>query len=792
MADFSVVGKGVPRVDSLEKVTGKAEFPITFRLPHMLHGKVVRSPHPHARIISIDTSKAERLPGVKVVVTAKNTPRIRLGALYRDRDAFPPDLTVRYVGDAVAAVAAETEDIAEEAAVLVKVKYEELPAVFDTEEAFRTDPPAVVHPELANYECRFERMGIRRRLDPERPNVCDHFKVRQGDVGKGFQEADLIVENRYFTPRIQHCQLEPCASVAWFESDGTLRLVTTGQGAHVTQAEIGEAFNLPPSKVRVECHYLGGAFGGKGRNITEPYAVLLSMKAGGRPVRVCFTRDEHFVCGRSRVPVVTYIKDGVKRDGTIVARELRILVDMGAYADSAIMIVRACAFGPMGIYKTANFKLDSYGVYTNTPMSAPFRGFGNAETLWAVENQMDMIAEKLGLDAVEVRKRNFLKDGERYAFGQIVRSIGIEECLDKAQKWIEWDKKPVQEGSWKRGKGIALGCKGTQTGFPSSALVKVHPDGSVEVRHSSQEIGMGVDTVVAQIAAESFGISMDSVRVVSGDTATCPYGYAPVSSRETFHMGNAVLAACEDAKRELFEVASPKLGVPIELLETRDRKVCVKGQPGKEVRIPLLFRPPGVGYALAKCEIIGKSTFEVPLIPEDPETGQSERQVSSYGYGAQAVEVAVDVETGEVRVLRSVGCFDGGTAINPKMCETQIEGGVGMGIGAALYEELLISEKGETLNPNFRDYKIPTAEDMPNNANVVAMLAPAPHPEGPFGAKGLGEQVMIPYAPAVSNAIYNAVGVRIKELPITPDKILKALKEKKKHFHISQLGKGSS
>ncbi|MFC1872819.1 xanthine dehydrogenase family protein molybdopterin-binding subunit [Chloroflexota bacterium] len=780
MTEYSIIGKSVNRVDALAKVTGKAEFPISFQLPRMLHGKIVRSPYPHAKIVNIDTSTAERLPGVKAVITAINTPPLKLGGVFRDRYLFPADLVARYVGDAVAAVAAVTEAIAEEAADLIEVEYEELPAVFETEKAFQKEPPAVVHPKLTTYECRLDKKGIKWQLDPERPNVCEHFRIRQGDVEKGFQEADFIIEDRYYTPRIQHCQLEPCVSVAWFDADGTLRLRTSTQSAQVIKDEICDTFNISPRKVRVECPYIGGSFGGKVGSVAEPYAVLLSMKTGGRPVRICFTREEHFHSGRSRVPVVTYIKDGVKKDGTIVARQIKILVDMGAYADSAIMISRNCAFGTVGTYKIANFKLDSYGVYTNTPKSVAYRGFGSAETIWAVENQMDVIADKVGLNPVAVRKKHILKEGDRDACGQIVHSIGVEQGLEQVQKWIGWGEEPSpQDGPWKSGKGIALGNKYTNPAYPSSALVKVHPDGSIEVRHSSHEIGMGVDTVVAQIAAESFGIDIDQIKVVSGDTDVCPYGFAPVSSRETFHTGNAVLRACEDAKRQLYEIAAPKLGVPAAQLETRDRKVCIKGHPGKEMEIRELFRPPGVGHALSGGEIIGKYTFMSPFIPEDPETGQSERIVSYYSYIAQAVEVAVDVETGKVKVLRSAGCFDMGTPINPKMCEAQIESGIAMGIGSALYEELVMSD-GVILNPSFVDYKVPSAECLPNTEDLAALLAGAPHREGPFGAKGLGEGVMIPYPPAVSNAIYNAVGVRIKELPITSEKVLRALKEKER------------
>lgn len=405
MAEFSTIGQSVPRVDALEKVTGRAQFTINFQLPHMLYGKIVRSPYPHARIVRIEPSKAEKLPGVKAIVTAMNTPPIKLAAILADRYVFPPDLVVRYVGDAVAAVAAETEAIAEAAADLVDVEYEELPAVFDTEEAFRTNPPAIVHPDLANYEVN--RAILQHRLEPERPNVSHHFRIRQGDVEKGFQEADLVVENRYFTPRLHHCQLEPCVCVAWIAADGTLTLRTSAQGTWVTKNLLSQAFQLPPSKVRVECPYIGGGFGGKGRTLAEPYAIMLSMKAGGRPVKISFAREEHFHSGRSRVPVVTYIKDGVKKDGTLVARQLTVLVDTGSYTDMALWIVRNCSFGAVGTYKSAHFKLDSYGVYTNTPMAGPFRGFGSAEVIWGVENQMDIISEKLGLDPVALRKKKY-------------------------------------------------------------------------------------------------------------------------------------------------------------------------------------------------------------------------------------------------------------------------------------------------------------------------------------------------------------------------------------------------
>lgn len=371
-----------------------------------------------------------------------------------------------------------------------------------------------------------------------------------------------------------------------------------------------------------------------------------------------------------------------------------------------------------------------------------------------------------------------MKEGDIDAFGQVTHSIGVRKCLDKVVKWIEWDKKPAAaEGPWKRGKGVALGNKYTRPGAPSCALVKVHPDGVIEVRHSSDELGQGLNTVVAQIAAESFGVSMEYVKVVNGDTAVCPYGWPPISSRETFYMGNAVLAACADAKRQVFEIAAPKLGVPVVQLETRDRKVCIKGHPGKEIKIEELFRPAGLGNALVIGEIMGKGLFELPGIPEDPETGQSKRMVTTFSHGALAVEIAVNVETGELKILRCAGCFDGGQPINPEMCKAQIEGGINQGIGIGVYEEMVM-DGGVVLNPNFADYKLPTICEMPDIGNVALMLAGVPHREGPFGAKGIGEGVMIPWPPAMANAIYNALGIRIKELPLSREKIINALKEK--------------
>ena len=773
MAEFSVIGESVTRVDAFEKVTGKAMyFGTDFKLPGMLQGKVLWSPHPHARVLNIDTSKAEALPGVRAVVTAKDAPELKAFGLSVMDNYFLARDVVRFVGDAVAAVAADTVEIAEEAVGLIKVDYKELPAVFDGEEAMRKNPPAIVHPNLSTYA---KSAFVPVRLEPDMPNVNAHHQVRRGDVEKGFQEADLIVENRFSVHGIQHCPLEPHGAVAREESDGSLTVWTGGQGVYQIKEPLCAALGMPPSKVRVLSSYTGGGFGGKVfMKVDVMVAVLLARKAG-KPVRVSFTRAEEFVAGTSRNPFVIYIKDGVKKDGTLIAREMKVILSCGAYSDLMPAIARNCSFGAVAAYRMPNYKWDSYSVYTNTPIRTALRGLGTPEVLWAIEQQMDILAEKLGIDPVEIRRKNILREGEEHANGQPVHSIGARECLDKVADFIEWDKKPKAEGIWRRGKGIALGNKYTLAPGSESAAVRLHQDGTLEVRHSLPELGQGLNTVVAQITAEEFGVSMDRIKVVCQDTAFTPPGFLSASSRSTFYLGNAVRLACQDAKQQIFAIAANKLGASADDLETREGRVYVKGAPEKAIMLTDLWRMGSVG--VKGEEIMGRGTYSFPgFIPEDPETGQSKRGVTDYTHGAQAVEVGVNIETGEVKVLRIGAAFDMGQPINPKMCEQQMEGGISMGISTTLFEELLM-DNGRIINPDFVNYKIQTIMEMPSQENVKTMIAAVPHNEGPFGAKGHGEAVMAPTSAAIGNAVYNAVGIRIKDLPITREKVFKALKE---------------
>lgn len=786
MTELSVVGKSITRVDALDKVTGAAKYTIDegLGLAGMLYGKVLYSPYPHAKILSIDTSRAERVPGVMAVMTGKDVPPSRSGMMIDDRHILCRD-RVRFVGDAVAAVAAASIEATEEALDLIRVDYEELPAIFDAEEAMMPDCPVVVHPDLASYNRPvYDYLG----WDLPGPNVHTHHKIRKGNVDDGFRKADLIMENRFSNARITHCQPEPFNSVAYVESDGSLTVWTSVHSAfNQTRVQICRDFNLPLGKVRIRSSYLGGNFGAGPR--AERFAALLAVKTQ-RPVKVVYDRKECFTDGLNRLPTVIHLKDGVKRDGTLLAREMKVIVNTGGYTDLAPLTIRNAAFHASQ-YRIPNFKWDAYGVYTNEPTCGPYRGFGSAECLWAVESQMDIIAEKLGMDPVELRKKNIIREGEENLRGEITHSIGAEECLDKVAEWIGWGKpSEVPTGSLRKGKGVALGNKYTMIDLAASAIVKVHMDGTLEVLHGSDEVGQGCNTLLTQIAAEEFNLPVERIKVISGDTAIVAYDAGSISSKTTLFTGNAVRLACQDAKQQIFEIAAPKLGVAPQDLETRDGEVYIRESPEKALSIADLFlaRLPGPrgAQADATClaegggEIVGKAVFYGEPSEEDPETGQGEALSMSYCYVAQAAEVAVDIETGMVKVLRFCSAADVGRAINPRQCEGQMEGGAAQGIGSALYEGFVFDEKGKLLNPNFTDYRVPSSKEVPSGDNIKSMIVEAPHKDGPFGAKGMGEAAMNASAPAIANAIYNAVGARIMDIPMTPEKVLKALQQEDK------------
>jgi CO/xanthine dehydrogenase Mo-binding subunit len=778
MAEFSVIGKSVPKVDAFEKVTGRGLFTADMSFPNMLNGKILRSPYPHAKIISIDISKAVSHPEVRAVVTGKDAPDERICVL-QDRYVLARDV-VRFVGEPVAAVAADTVEAAEEALDLIDVEYEELPAIFDPEEAMKPNPSVVLHPKLPKYFSPqfqgFDPAKAPIHQFADRPNILVYSKLRTGDTEKGFSESDLIVEERYTRARIQHCPMEPAAAVVRPEPDGGLTLWATTQTIYWEREFVARLFKIPPAKIRAIALYQGGGFGSRVM-ATVPsthIAVLLALKAR-RPVKLVLTRDEVFVDGQSEIPQVIYIKDGVKKDGTLVAREVRIIMNCGAYSGLNIIGAYLTAYASAGTYRVPNMKVDTYGVATNEPMSGPYRGFAANPPEWAIECHMDLVAEKLGLDPAEMRRKNVLKEGEINALGEPVTNIQVEDSLNKVLDSMEWEKRErKEEGPWRKGKGLAFSNKYTQGAYGSVVIVKVHYDGTVEVRHSAADLGQGCNTSLAQMAAEEFGTSVNRVRVVYTDTAVTPYDFGTIANRVTWHTGNALLLACKDAKRQIFERASVLLRVPPENLTMSDGVIHRKGTKMGAIKLADLFTMPMGMYLPKEGEIIGRGAYHSPVVFQDPETGHSPRVAAFYSWGACTVEVAVNGETGEVKVLRVAQCFDAGQPINPKICEGQTEGGIAQGIGGALYEEMIVVN-GVVVNPNYVDYWIPSIMEVPV-LDMKAMLATTvPHQEGPFGAKGFSEGGMIPMPPAITNAIYDAIGVRMKELPITREKVLAAL-----------------
>jgi len=762
--DLHIVGQRISRVEGVEKATGTALFATDVKFAGMLYGKVLRSPLPHARILHVDTSRAERLPGVRAVATGKDLKAV-YGRCIQDQPYYCFD-KVRYIGDAVAGVAASDEETVEEALDLIRVEYEELPAVFDPLEAMDSSSP-LIHENLMEYwrgPAYFPVQGT---------NICNHFKLRRGDVNQGFKEADIISEETFSSQMVQHCHLEPHAAIVQVDASGRIFVWTNTQGPYSIRGELARSLGLPVNKIRVRSTYVGGAFGGKSGLKVEPLCYVLASKVkNNRPVRIVLTREEEFYATSVvRHPSIITVRSGVKRDGTLTSHRVRIVFDTGAYADSGPVVIRSCGIAANGPYNVPDIDVDAYCVYTNKTIAGSFRGLGVPQVMWAIESQMDILAERVGMDPVEFRLKNALDEGSISATGQVLKAVGIKECICKAADAIGWKDGGRVRG---RGRGIAAMHKSTQTPTSSSAFIKLNEDGTAEVLSSTVEMGQGSNTVLIQIAAEELGFDVKDVRIVGPDTDVTPYDQLTGSSRSTFHMGNAVKAAAADAKRQLLEAAGDLLEANPLDLEVRKGVISVKGSPHRKLLVRQV--PMGAGGHFTEGRpIIGRGTYSVlGGTSLDPETGQGLNPSVFWMYGAQAAEVEVDEETGIVNVLKVTSAHDVGRAINPLNCEQQIEGAIGTGVSTTLMEEIKL-EKGKTLNPNFVDYKMATSLDMPE---MVPLLVETLHEQGPYGAKGIGEPALAPTAPAIANAIYDAVGVRIKDLPITPEKVLKALRER--------------
>ncbi len=756
--DFFAIGKAIPRLDAFEKVTGRAIYGDDIKLPNILFAKALRSEYAHAKILNINVEKAKRLPGVKAVVTGKEFPFLG-GEAIMDYP-FLASQKVRYVGEAVAAVAALNEEIAQEAIELIEVEYEPLPPLLDPEKAMEREA-LLIHEEMLSYR----RLPIIRPI--ENSNICHHVQFIKGDLERGFSESDFITEDTFSTQMVQHGAIEPHMAIAQVDLSGRITVWVTNDSPHRLRQDLSNAMGLPLKKIRViSPPYIGGNFGGKGGLKVETLCIALALKANHRPVKIVLTREEVFTSSLVRHPSIVKLKTGVKKDGRIMAREAKVIYDTGAYAEKGPTVCQQACVASVGPYKIPNIKVDGFCVYTNKPIAGAYRGYGVPQVAWAHESQLDIIAERLGIDPVEIRLKNCVEEGAISPTGQQrLHSVGLKECIKEVSDSIDWNRPRKRF----RGRGIACGFKNTKTPTGSSAVVIVSQDGSVEVLTSAVEVGQGSKTVLAQIASEELGVPVENINMITPDTDITPFDASTTSSRTTFHMGNAVRRAAKDAKDQLLVISAEILGVDSKELTIENGLIFSKSNPQRKLTISEAIRH----EYQAGLDIIGKDSY-YPVV-EGEQKGMWSAPSIFWMYGAQCAEVEVDPETGRVKVLKVVGAHDVGRAINPSTCRGQIEGGMVHALGNTLFEEMIIGNRGEVVNKSFLDYRMPGALDTPE---IESIIVESPHREGPWGAKGIGEMTVVPTAPAIANAIYDAIGVRIKELPITPDKIIKALKAK--------------
>jgi CO/xanthine dehydrogenase Mo-binding subunit len=732
------VGQSVLRIDARKKVTGEALYSGDLVRPGMLHMKTLFAGRPHARVISIDSARAMALPGVVAVFTAADVPVNEHGLQWKDQpvlcgpaprpstNAAPesPNMglrvdVVRCEGDRVAVIVAETEAIAAKARDLVQVEYEDLPAVYESAGALKPDAPRV-HPERGDS------------------NICVWDKIRKGDVEAAFAQADVIVQGEYHTPYQEHAYLQPEAGLAYLDDEGRITVECAGQWTHVDQELIAHALGLPKEQVRVIYPAIGGAFGGR-EDISVQIVLALAVMKLKRPVKIIWSRKESIVGHGKRHPMTLKTKWGATKDGKLLAAETTVIADAGAYMYTSNKVLGNCTITATGPYFIPNVKEDVIGVYTNNVPTAAFRGFGAPQALWMAELQMDKLAEKLGLDPVEFRHRNALRDGDTLNVGTPAPGrVSIVACIEAARDKFGWNKKqsPIdnQQSTISRGRGFACGFKnvGFSFGYQENSWARVELHGKTEIEqaivwHAGAEVGQGTHTVMAQMAAEALGLAFEKVTMVTSDTATMGNPGSASASRMTFMSGNAIKGAAEAA---------------LARWEAEDRP------------------------ALAEYTYLAPKTT-----PFDKETGYAMPNLS-YAYAAQAVEVEVDVETGFIKILRVVSADDVGQAINPALVQGQIEGAVVQAEGYALTENL-ISKNGRILTDQLSTYLIPTVLDIPDA--VESVILEIAEPNGPFGARGLGELPFLPLAPAIAAAVHDATGVWINEFPLTPERVLRGL-----------------
>jgi CO/xanthine dehydrogenase Mo-binding subunit len=746
------VGQSIPRLEAREKVQGQAEYVHHLRLPGMLYGKIFRSTLPHARIKSVDVSAAAALEGVYRVVTIddirKIIPHPYYGPAFHDQPILA-DGKVRFAGEPVAVVLATDRRVAEDAVGLITAEYEELPAVHDEVEAMTSD--VIVHDELKPAATFPDLAHLKGRTGT---NVALDYRLRRGDVEAGFAAADRIFEHTFRSQQVMHTPMEPFVTVADV-SGSKATIHTASQSPSFVRIEIARLLGWPENRVRVKVPYVGGGFGGKLYIKLEALVTALSLLVR-LPVKISLTMEEQFFMV-TRHPCTFKIKSGVTNDGKIIARRCEVVWNGGAYADIGPRVTQKAGFTSAGPYDIDNVWIDSYAVYTNRPPAGALRGFGAPQTAWAYECHTDLIAEGLGLDKVEFRRKNLLHDGRPQASGTVLQDAALEAVLDRVAERLNWKGAFDRgQGRIRRGRGIAIGFKGITAPTTSVAIANLYADGSCGLYISTVDMGQGSDTAMAQIAAEVLDIDAASILVVHPDTDVTPYDMGTLGSRSTFHMGTAVRLAAEDVKRKIGELAR-ELGLP----------------PGSNLPPAEMLRRK---YGMQAGNIIGTGSFIPNYQKPEPQTGQSIKATPFWGVGASGAEVQVDTETGEFKITKLINVVDAGVAINPKLLKVQLSGAGIMQLGFTTTEEMTFRD-GQLTNGSLADYKIPTLLELP--AEFINEHVDARQNDGPFGAKGAGESTTIALSPAIGNALADAVGVRLTDLPLTPEKIYRALQQAK-------------
>jgi CO/xanthine dehydrogenase Mo-binding subunit len=755
-AEYSVIGKRLPRPDAPAKARGTAEYVADIKRTGLLHGAVLRSPYPHARIRGINISAALALPGVKAVVTAEDTPKRGWGAFRKDQ--YPLSVgKVRYVGEEVAAVAAVDLETAAEAVQLIDVDWEELPSVFSIDDALMEGAP-LVHDDAPG-------------------NVTSHFSLERGDVDAGFARSAVIVDGTWESMRQWHAAIEPIGSVAEWGPNGRLTLWANTQTPFLSRGRYAWALGVAERDVRVIQTEVGGGFGGKSGDDNNPVVCALLARKAGRGVQLINTREDEFLGGRPRIPMRLWVRLGFSRDGRVQAKEIRLTADNGAYTGKSIAVMGAATVRHDALYRYPAVRADSTLVYTNLVPTGAFRGFGNPSADWAVEQAWDMAATELGMDVIDLLRLNAVEAGDVSPHNHRQSSCELRQCIDRAAELIRWKDKKANPTP---NRGLGMACSVHVNGRRSfgdydgsSAMLRLNEDGRATIISGEGEIGQGAGTVLRQIAAEELGLPFEDVDLLGADTEISTHALGALASRVTYVAGNAVRRAATAAREQLIAAAAAQHEISPDDLEVRDGRVVVKGAPAAlgggvpvgDVARRRLYQPGG-------GPIVGVGEWDNPSeLPDETRYGN---ESGAYNFVAEAVEVEVDPETGRVTVVQMAAAVDCGTVLNPTLAEGQVEGGIAQGLGLALSETFAWSD-GRPQNPNFGDYKLPTVGDMPP---LQIAFAESYEPSGPFGAKGVGEISLDPVPAAIANAIFDAVGVRIHTLPITAEKVHRALRER--------------